>query len=455
MTMNQVFCGPVAWSDGMLIEVQHFQQFERHVGHQVDAKLAVLTNHAWGFSQLRLDVDGLSLRRLGLRSAKGVFPDGTPFFMPGNDPLPAPMDATQGRAGDVVVLAIKGARTTGPDMSFSDRHPIARYRAVSSDVIDSGVGQEDSGAPRQITMLTGALMSRLCFASEVRSDEVALEVARVAARSPSGGLILDELHIPPLLDARSHSTLQILLEELQGILRTRLSGSSGIRALSAGGGVADLLEMLLRQALAEYRLRLENLDAFDPLHPSFLFQELIGLLGRLSVLPGVEDDVFGRKYTYNHADLQGSFEPVARALRSALARVIQTPVLPLKFEDRGDGVHLCLLDKQWQLQKLIFAVSSSMPSDTLRVLLPQQAKLGSVEFIQKLIDLQLPGARLTPLPHPPRQVPYYADSVYYEVESQDPYWGQMFAGSALALRIVGQFPDLKFEAWGLREAKFN
>jgi type VI secretion system protein ImpJ len=31
----------------------------------------------------------------------------------------------------------------------------------------------------------------------------------------------------------------------------------------------------------------------------------------------------------------------------------------------------------------------------------------------------------------------------------------MFAGSALALRIVGQFPDLKFEAWGLREAKFN
>lgn len=453
--MNEVTCGPVAWSDGMLIEVQHFQQFERFLCHQIDSKLGVLTNHAWGFSVLRIDVDGLALGRLGLRAAGGLFPDGTPFLMPGNDPLPLAMDTASGKPGDIAVLAVKAARTLGPDMSFSDEHRISRYRATNTDVVDSGVGQEDSGAPRQVRMLTGALLSRLCWSTEVRSDEVALPLARIASRSPSGALLLDEYHIPPLLDARSHPTLSVLLEELQSIFRTRLSGSSGIRALSAGGGVADLMEMLLRQALAEYRLRLENLDAFDPLHPSFLFQELIGLLGRLSVLPGVEDEVFVRKYTYSHADLQGSFEPLATALRSALARVIQTPVLPLKFVPRGDGVHVCLLDKQWKLQKLIFAVSSSMPTDTLRGLLPQQAKLGSVEFIQKLIDLQLPGAKLTPLAHPPRQVPYYAESVYYEVESQDPFWNQMFAGSALALRIVGNFPDLAFEAWGLREAKVN
>lgn len=69
------------------------------------------------------------------------------------------------------------------------------------------------------------------------------------------------------------------------------------------------------------------------------------------------------------------------------------------------------------------------------------------------MDLQLPGARLNALPNPPRQIPYYAQSTYFEVESTDPFWKQTLAGSAMALRIVGDFPDLRFEAWGLRDGK--
>ena len=57
--------------------------------------------------------------------------------------------------------------------------------------------------------------------------------------------------------------------------------------------------------------------------------------------------------------------------------------------------------------------------------------------------------------HPPRQVPYYAQSVYFEVESADPYWNQIWAGSAMAMRIVGDFPELRFEAWGLRQGKLS
>jgi type VI secretion system protein ImpJ len=43
--------------------------------------------------------------------------------------------------------------------------------------------------------------------------------------------------------------------------------------------------------------------------------------------------------------------------------------------------------------------------------------------------------------------------VYFEIESSDPYWSQIFAGSAMAIRIVGDFPGLRFEAWGLRTGK--
>ncbi|EEP87270.1 conserved hypothetical protein, partial [Burkholderia mallei GB8 horse 4] len=113
-------------------------------------------------------------------------------------------------------------------------------------------------------------------------------------------------------------------------------------------------------------MRLANLDAFDPLPPAMLYHELVGLLGRLSVLPGVDEELADRELGYDHDDLQTSFEPLAMMLRQALARVIETPVLPLRFEDRGDQVHICIVDKQWNLKKLIFAFSAAMPAEKLR-----------------------------------------------------------------------------------------
>lgn len=445
--------GPVAWSDSMLIEPQHFQQLERHLRQQVASRLAQTSCNAWGFTMLEVDEDALGIGHLGLARAQGVFQDGTPFYLPSHDPLPTPIDTEGAQAGDIACLALQAATSGGPEMAFGDVSETARYRAVATEVPDLSAGLDLPGTPRWMTMETGQLVTRLCWQSQVRIDEVALPIARVSGRSTSQSVTLDKRFIPPLLDARVHPMLHSLMDEFKSALQVRLAGTSALRVLSAGGGLADLIELMLRQALAEYRIRIGHLDAFKPLPPSMLFLELVGLLGRISVLPGVDEELAGATFQYEHNDLQGSFEPLAMMLRRALARVIETPVLPLKFEDRGDQVHLCVLNPQWKLQKLIFAFTAAIPAEQLRKLLPQQAKLGPVEQIQKLVDLQLPGARLVPLPHAPRQVPYYAQSIYFEVESTDLYWSQIFAGSAMALRIVGEFPDLRFEAWGLREGK--
>lgn len=451
--MSSLPVGPVAWSDGMLIETQHFQQLERHLAHQASLRLGQTSNHGWGFTLLDLDQDGLGLGRLGLRHARGVFQDGTAFSLPSDDPLPPPLETELAQAGDIACLALQAARTGGPEMAFGDVELASRYRAVSTEVPNLAVGLDAPGTPRRLTIETGQLVTRLCWKSQLRSDEVALPIARVAGRNASRTVSLDPRFIPPLLDTRAHLVLRSLIDELQSTLRVRLASTSAQRVLSTGGGVADLIELLLRQAIAEYRMRLANLDAFDPLPPAMLYHELVGLLGRLSVLPGVDEELADRELGYDHDDLQTSFEPLAMMLRQALARVIETPVLPLRFEDRGDQVHICIVDKQWNLKKLIFAFSAAMPAEKLRQLLPQQTKLGAVEQIQKLVDLQLPGARLNALPNPPRQIPYYAQSTYFEVESTDPFWKQTLAGSAMALRIVGDFPDLRFEAWGLRDGK--
>lgn len=437
----------------MLIEVQHFQQLERHLSHQTTQRFQHTFNHAWGFHSLDMDEDSLGLGRLGLRLAKGVFQDGTAFSIPSHDVMPAPLDISTAQAGDVVVLAIQAAHSGSAEMAFGDVYQPSRFRAVETYVPDVCIGHESEGAPKQVLMETGALQTRLCWLNQLRSNEVGLAVARISGHSASQVVMLDARFIPPLLNARAHKSLLSLVDELQSVLLVRLSRGAGVHALSAGAGLADLVELLLRQALAEYRMRLAQLDAYEPLPPVLLHQELMGLLGRLSILPGIEDELIEQTFNYLHDDLQSSFEPLAMMLRRALARVIETPLVPLRFEDRGDQTSLCVLDKQWKLEKIIFAISADVPSEQLRKLLPQQSKIGSVEQIQKLVDLQLPGARLIPLPHPPRLVPYYAQSVYFEIEASDPYWTQIFAGSAMAIRIVGEFPGLRFEAWGLRTGK--
>ena len=439
----------------MLIEVQHFQQLERSLGHQVALRLAQTSQNFWGFTHIELDEDGIGLGRLRLKNARGVFPDGTPFAMPQHDPLPAALDTEGGQAGDLVCLAVLGAREGGAEMAFGDVPVSARYRAVETEVQDASAGLDAPGTPRRLSMQTGQLLTRLCWKSQLRADEVWLPVARVEGRRSLHAISLDHRFIPTLLNARAHEALRSLCDELQSVLRVRLAGSAGLRHLSAGGGLADLIELMLRQTLCEYRMRLAHLDALNPLPPAFLHLELIGLLGRLSVLPGMDDALTDSHFPYLHDDLQASFEPLSVAVRHALARVIETPLVPLRFQDRGDQVHLCMVDRQWRLEKLVFAFQAAMPAEQLRSLLPQQIKLGPVEQIQRLVDLQLPGARLIAQAHPPRLVPYYAQSVYFEVESADPYWSQIWAGSAMALRIVGDFPELRFEAWGLRQGKVS
>ncbi|MGH8186384.1 MAG: type VI secretion system baseplate subunit TssK, partial [Steroidobacteraceae bacterium] len=82
----------VVWSEGLFLQPQHFQQQDRYFERYVETRCQALVSHSWGFTELEVERDFLSIGKFGLRSASGVFPDGTPFRMPDDDPLPPPID---------------------------------------------------------------------------------------------------------------------------------------------------------------------------------------------------------------------------------------------------------------------------------------------------------------------------------------------------------------------------
>lgn len=145
---------------------------------------------------------------------------------------------------------------------------------------------------------------------------------------------------------------------------------------------------------------------------------------------------------YNHDDLAASFAPVMLALRQALATVIDAKAIAIPIVEKAYGVHVAMLSDRSLIDNASFVlvVRADVPGESLRGHFPQQAKVGSVEHIRDLVNLQLPGIGLLPMPVAPRQIPYHAGSTYFELDRGSAHWKQLTHSGGFAFHIAGQFP---------------
>ena len=91
------------------------------------------------------------------------------------------------------------------------------------------------------------------------------------------------------------------------------------------------------------------------------------------------------------------------------------------------------------------------PGEVLRSRFPTQVKIGPVERIRDLVNLQLPGVVLRPLPVAPRQIPYHAGFNYFELDTRNnELWKQLETSGGMAMHIAGDFPGLELEFWAIR-----
>src|SRR6516162_1168368 len=81
----------VAWTEGLFLRPHHFQQNDRYHEHLLESRVRHATPYPWGFSHLEIDSDLAQQSKFSLRRAAGVMPDGTPFDIPGDSPLPPPI----------------------------------------------------------------------------------------------------------------------------------------------------------------------------------------------------------------------------------------------------------------------------------------------------------------------------------------------------------------------------
>ena len=97
----------VVWSEGLFLRPHHLQQNDRYLEHLVESRVAA--RHALSVGLLaiwRSTATSRSRASSSLRRAAGVMPDGTPFDIPADSPLPEPIDVPETAAGQIAWLSM-------------------------------------------------------------------------------------------------------------------------------------------------------------------------------------------------------------------------------------------------------------------------------------------------------------------------------------------------------------
>ena len=98
----------------------------------------------------------------------------------------------------------------------------------------------------------------------------------------------------------------------------------------------------------------------------------------------------------------------------------------------------------------VLAAKADLKSEDLRRQLPAQSKIGPVEKIRDLVNLQLPGIPVAPMPVAPRQIPYNSGYLYFEFDKNSSMWRELKTSGGIAFHFGGEFAGLDLQLWAIR-----
>jgi len=438
----------VVWTEGMFLQPQHFQQHDRYLAHQLDARITNNLAYGWGFFSLVLDEAAQTQGKLAISSASGVLPDGTAFSVPNHDAAPLALDIPADARDELVVLAVSLAR---PGVAESDAEDSGGSMPPRFCVAEVNVGDTNASGERDAPLQIGRLNLRLILARDASEGYSHIGVAKVVERRADNRLVLDTTYIPPTLHASNNPILDGYVREVHGLLHQRGEALAARLGQPGRGGVGEIADFLLLETVNRNQPVFEHLQKVSVLHPERLYLTGLSLAGDLATFRDKRRPA--SLPAYQHDDLAPCFRALMQDLRQSLSMVMEQTAIPIELQDRKYGVRVAIIPDV-ELQRtasFVLAVGAQMPADALRVRFPTQVKIGTVERIRDLVNLQLPGVTLRPLPVAPRQIPYHAGFNYFELETRgNEMWKQLESSGGLAMHIAGDFPGLELQFWAIR-----
>ena len=436
----------VMWYEGMLLRPQHFQQQERYQDHQVRMRTSLPYRNHWGFFTLTLDRQQLASGQVVLKEASGIFPDGTLFNTASFREtlalhLPAGAEKTQ------VYLALPSTTEQSIANRRSDQPDVTtRYVSDEHTITDNNAGERS-----ECQMLCSQHDYRLVSDKEGLAGYTYLQIATVLHVKGDGVIALDPdfqatfLHSDhaPLIEDCLNETLSMLAHR-GNVLAGRLSAQNRL-------GTAELGDFLMLQMINRVEPTLRHYASTDRVHPEEVYLTLSALAGELATYRSGHKRI-EQHIPYQHHNQCHSFSGLMDTIRDLLSQVLEEHALELPLEKRQYGVMVSPLTDKKLLSSSMFVIEAraALSPDVLQHKLPLCLKAGRIETIRDLVNLQLCGLPVTPLPVAPRELPYDKRCSYFALSIEPEEIAAFEQSAGFAFHVSGEFENLSLKLWAIR-----
>jgi type VI secretion system protein ImpJ len=451
----------VLWSEGMLLSPHHFQQWDNYYEDTLNFRLNTLSSFSWGLTDLQINREGLASGQFSLLRGAGVLPGGLPINIPAYDEAP-PTRAIEGHFSASaetldahLALPVKRAGSANVRLDGGESSRPLRYRTDIVRLSDETSGENE----REIAIARRNL--KIVFGDEYLEDYETIKVAELK-RTGTGAITLDDTFIPACLSISSSRYLMDILLRLLEILHTKSSSLSEGRGQRTRGlaefSTSDVANFWLLHTVNSFIPILDHYYRVATSHPEQLFITMAQLAGELMTFSptGHPKDL----PKYHHTDLKLTFVKLDETIQELLKTVIPTGAvqIPLKKESESKYTGQIVDDQLLVSSQLFLAASAEIPENQIITEIPGQAKISSMDRIESLLGLALPGVALVHRPVPPSPLRVKLGYQYFRFENQGTpeivqHWEAIKSSRTIAIRIPNpkRFTGLKLELWSIKE----
>jgi len=445
---------PVVWSEGLLLTPQHFQQADRAQRHLVAQRFRMATGFDWGLARLAVDPEAVKNGRVVVTAAAGVLPDGTPFSLPDDDPVP-PQRSIEGRfqAKDDVLTLYLGitAQDAGRPQLGDTVTPGAAGPRYAADTIEATDDNTSQGArPLEVQRRHFQVL----FPDDAIGEHDTLPFAQVA-RTVEGAYELRESYVPPCITIGASEALMRQIRALQEMLIGRSTTLGDQRRQR--GGIADFSAQDTANAMLLYTVNaripaLSHALLHRMRHPEDVYLELTALAGQLAAF---SEKIHPRDMpTYDHRDLTGTFQKLENALRDLLDIQPVDKASRVVLETKGAGMWSGRITDERLVgpgTALYLGIRADQEEQRLAAELPGKIKIASLDKIDFLIANALRGVPLIYQRVPPASLPVKSSYLYFQLDPNGDAWETVRAAKNVAIYVPPDVPNVSLEMLGLKD----
>ena len=397
-------------------------------------------------TQLEIDQDLAQQSKFAVRRASGMMPDGTPFDIPADSPIPEAIEVPDGAAGQIawLMMPLSAPNTREVDEAAADS--ASRYIRGTETFIDS----------------TSAL--RIEEEIEIASPRLSFELRKTAKPGYMGlgiarilevrdkNVLFDDKFVPPMLICSAHPVIDGWLNRIIGWIEAKLEELARYAVDPSSGGGLQSVDYFVLQLLNRQIPALIHFQRSGYVHPERLYEELLRLAGELATFATTERRA--RDYpAYDHDDLENVFTPLVRDIQEFLSARLGRRAISLEIIERAQNAFVSPIRDRSLFRNATFVleVAARRPLVEIQNDFPHLFKIGPNTKMNEIVHANLPGLPLVHLPTPPPHIRAITDHVYFYLDRKSPLWPDFSNAASIGMHFSGDWPELELYLWAILE----